>query len=150
MITILGESYIGHLILVGVVQNIVQDVYGCLWLDCNAGADTEAVDVLDELFGVCLLVAGGLGRLGSGGIDSGLIVEAVQVAAGFLEILDPFLRLLEPVSCCVSCRGPVFPVQVCHPLFLSFMSVPRRSSCGSRRCPFRRPQQASRHEGGSW
>jgi hypothetical protein len=25
-------------------------------------------------------------------------VEAVQVAAGLLEILDPFLRLLEPVS----------------------------------------------------
>jgi hypothetical protein len=56
------------------------------------------VDVLDELFRTGLFVAGRFGRFGSGGIDGGLVVEAVQVAAGLLEILDPFLRLLEPVS----------------------------------------------------
>jgi hypothetical protein len=70
------------------------------------------VDVLDELFRVGLLVAGGLGRLGSCGIDGGLVVEAVQVAAGFLEILDPFFRLLEPVSRCVLCRDPVVSARV--------------------------------------
>jgi hypothetical protein len=56
------------------------------------------VDVLDKFFRAGLLVAGGFGRLGSGGIDCSLVVEAVQVAAGLLEILDPFLRLLKPVS----------------------------------------------------
>ena len=56
------------------------------------------MNVLDELFRVCLLVACGFGGFGSGGIDGGFVVEAVQVASGLLEILDPFLRLLEHVS----------------------------------------------------
>lgn len=56
------------------------------------------MDVLDKLFRVGLLVAGGFRRFGSGRVDGGFIVETVQVAASFLEILDPFLRLLEPVS----------------------------------------------------
>jgi hypothetical protein len=56
------------------------------------------VNVLDELLRVRLLVTCGFGRFGGSGIDGGFIVEAVKVASGFLEILDPFLRLLEPVS----------------------------------------------------
>jgi hypothetical protein len=113
-----GESYIRHRILVRVVQDVVQNVHGCLRLDRNTGTDTETVDVLDELFRVGLLVAGGLGRFGSGGIDGGFVVEAVQVAASLLEILDPFLRLLESVSRCVSF---VFFVLLCRPL------LPRKS-----------------------
>jgi hypothetical protein len=61
-----GKSYIRHRILVGVIQNVVQDVHRCLRLDRNAGTNTEAVDVFDELFRVGLLVAGGFGRLGGG------------------------------------------------------------------------------------
>jgi hypothetical protein len=56
------------------------------------------VNVLNELFGAGLLIAGGFGRLGSGRVDGSFVVEAVQVAAGFVEILDPFLRLLETIS----------------------------------------------------
>lgn len=94
--TIQGETYIRHRILVGVVQDVVQDVHGRLGLDSNSGADTEAVDVLDELFRAGLLVAGGFGRLGVGGIDGSLVVEAVQVAAGLLELLDPFFGYWSP------------------------------------------------------
>lgn len=37
-------------------------------------------------------------------------MEAVQVAAGFLEILGPFLRLLEPVSLiCLIRSRPIVP-----------------------------------------
>jgi len=64
------------------------------------------VDVLDELFRAGLLVAGGFGRLGVGGVDGSFVVEAVQVAAGLLELLDPFLRLLEPVSRCLPFVSP--------------------------------------------
>lgn len=105
--TIQGESYIRHRILVGVVQDIVQDVHRCLRLNSNSGADAEAVDVLDELFRAGLLVAGGFGRIGVGRVNGGLVVEAVQVAAGLLELLDPFLRLLEPVSRCVPFVSPL-------------------------------------------
>lgn len=82
------------------------------------------MDVLDELFGVGLLVAGSFGRLGSGGVDGGLVVEAVQVAAGLLEILDPFLRLLESVSRCVSfILRPVVPTGASTQVFFSFFQV---------------------------
>ena len=65
------------------------------------------MDVLDKLFRAGLLVAGGFGRLGSSGIDCSLVVEAVQVAASLLKVLDPLLRLLEPVSRAFLVRTPV-------------------------------------------
>ena len=53
-------------------------------------------------------------------------MEAVQIAAGLLEILDPFLRLLESVSRCVSssCRNSCFrkslsSLSFCLPVLLS-------------------------------
>jgi hypothetical protein len=101
------------------------------------------VDVLNKLFRVGLLVARGLGRLGSSRVDGGLVMEAVQIAAGLVEIFDPFLRLLEPVS-------RAFLVLYIYPAARGLRSVPQRSSCGSQRCPFRRLPLASRREGGSW
>lgn len=50
------------------------------------------MDIADQFLWVRLRVRlslGGLGRAREGR----LVVEAVQVAAGFLELLDPFLRL---------------------------------------------------------
>lgn len=97
------ETYIGHLILVGVVKNVIQDVDLSLGLDSDSCAHAQAVNVLDELLGARFGVAVGLRRLSGGGVDGGLIVEAIQVATGFLEILDPFLWLLEPVSVLLLC-----------------------------------------------
>lgn len=51
------------------------------------------MDISDQLLGVGLLIGRLFGRLCSRG-KGGLVVEAVQVAAGVLELLDPFLRLL--------------------------------------------------------
>jgi hypothetical protein len=51
-------------------------------------------------------------------------VEAVQVAAGLLEILDPFLRLLEFVSRCVSLiLPPILSAGASAQVFLSFFQV---------------------------
>jgi hypothetical protein len=111
----LSETYVGHLVLVWVVQNIVQHIHRCLRLDSNTGTHALVVDVLDELFRVRLLVACAFGGFGSGGIDGGFVVEAVQVASGFLEVLDPFLRLLEPVSRTFS---------ISHASSLTVLSVP--------------------------
>lgn len=91
-------TYIRHLILVRVVENVVKHINGSLGLDGNSGTHSQAVDVLDKLLRASFGITVSFGRLGGGGVDGGLVVEAVQVAAGFLEILDPFLWLLEPVS----------------------------------------------------
>jgi hypothetical protein len=56
------------------------------------------VDVLDEFLGAGLLV-GSSGRFfGSGRVDGGFVVEAVEVATSVFELLDPFLGLLALVS----------------------------------------------------
>ena len=50
------------------------------------------MDIPDKILGVRLLVGLALGSLG-GAREGGLVVEAVEVAPGLLELLDPFLRL---------------------------------------------------------
>lgn len=56
------------------------------------------MDVLDEILGAGLLVRGSGGFFGVGGVNSSFVVEAVEVAASVLELLDPFLGLLALVS----------------------------------------------------
>jgi hypothetical protein len=56
------------------------------------------VDVLDEFLGAGLLVRCSGGFFGSGRVNGGFVVEAVEVTAGVLELLDPFLGLLALVS----------------------------------------------------
>jgi len=46
-----------------------------------------------ELLGTGLLVGGFEWRVGCGRGDGGFIVEAIEVAADFLEFFDPFLGL---------------------------------------------------------
>lgn len=92
------STYIRHLILVRVVEDVVKHIDRSLGLDGDSGAHSQTVNVLDKLLRARFGITVSLGRLGGGGVDGGLVVEAVQVAAGFLEILDPFLWLLEPVS----------------------------------------------------
>lgn len=50
------------------------------------------MDISDQSLGVGLFVGGLLGALGGAG-KGGLVVEAVQIASGVLELLDPFLWL---------------------------------------------------------
>lgn len=51
------------------------------------------MDEANELFGIRLLSRGCLGRLGGRRGDGSFIVEAVEIAASLLEILDPFFWL---------------------------------------------------------
>jgi hypothetical protein len=51
------------------------------------------VDVADQLLGACFLVTRRVRAIGRGRIDGGFVVEAVEVAAGLFEILDPLLGL---------------------------------------------------------
>ena len=50
------------------------------------------MDIADQLARACFEGGGLLGGLGGGG-EGGLVVEAVEVAAGSLELLDPLLGL---------------------------------------------------------
>lgn len=56
------------------------------------------MDVLDEFLGTGLLVRGSGRFFGGGGVDGSFVVEAVEVTASVLELLDPFLGLLAFVS----------------------------------------------------
>lgn len=71
---------------------------GSARLECNAGPEALVVDVLDEFFGTRLVVRGSGRFFGGGRVDGSFVVEAVEVAASVLELLDPFLGLLAFVS----------------------------------------------------
>lgn len=51
------------------------------------------MDILDQFLWAGLLVALFLRRFSRSRRYGGLVVEAIQVAASFLKLLDPFLRL---------------------------------------------------------
>jgi hypothetical protein len=75
------------------IQHLVQDIGGSGGLDGDAGQHALLVDVADQLARRRLEVGVGLGALGGRRVDGGLVVEAVEVAAGRLEFFDPFLGL---------------------------------------------------------
>lgn len=118
------------------VEDVIEDVDGGAWLEGNASSEALVVDVLDEFLRAGLLVGGSGGFVGGGGVDSGFVMEAVEIASGLLELLDPFLGLVAMVN----------------KLFLGVfegdlrLDGPRRSSCGSRRYPCQRTRRACRHE----
>lgn len=56
------------------------------------------MDVFDEFLGAGLLVGSSGGFFGGGRVDSGFVVEAVEITTSVLELLDPFLGLLALVS----------------------------------------------------
>ena len=90
------------------------------------------MNISDKSLGVSLLVGLLLWALGGTG-EGGLIVEAVEVAASFLELLDPFLRLYFPRKLLLLLVS-VF-VKQCLPL---------QSSYDNQRCPGHGPLWADR------
>ena len=105
----LQRTYIRPRLGICTFKNGPEHVDGCFWLDGDAGAQAERVDVADEFWGVgfvfgifdVLVVAFGAVRVGSvgfgtfggGGVESGFVVEAVQVCAGGFEGADPLVGL---------------------------------------------------------
>lgn len=86
------STHIWSLLRVFAIQHIPQHVHLGRRFDGDAGQHTVIVDISDQLAGVGLQLGRLLGALG-GARRSGLVVEAVQVATGLLELLHPFLRL---------------------------------------------------------
>lgn len=91
----MGElTHVGSLSGVLALDNIPEHVHGGVGLDRDTSLHTLLVDVLDQLLGARAssgFLIGGIGR-GNGG-DSSLVVEAVQIATGLLELTDPFVWL---------------------------------------------------------
>lgn len=89
-----GENtYIRHLILVGVLENVPENVDGGLGLNGNAGEQALVVDELDQLLWVGFGVRHARGAVGGRRVDGRFVVEAVKVAAGRLELAHPSFGL---------------------------------------------------------
>lgn len=99
-----GKTYVGDFVLGFAVENIVEDIDGGAGFEGNTGSEALVVDVLDEFLGTSLFVGGSGGFVGSGGVDGGFIVEAVEITTSLLELLDPFLGLLAMVNMLFSRR----------------------------------------------
>lgn len=87
-----GTTYVRPLLLMGAVEDVVQHIHWRPWLDGDAGQHVALVDVADELARARLEGRRLGGGLGGSGVGS-LMVEAVEVAAGGLELLDPLFGL---------------------------------------------------------
>lgn len=88
------STHIGALLLIGALQNIPEHIDRRVRLDRDTGLHALLVDILDQCTRTGGLRGALIGRFGRGdGGDGGLVVEAVQVTAGLLEFLDPFMRL---------------------------------------------------------
>lgn len=86
------ETYIRPFRRILALEQLGQDLDAGHRLEGDAGEQAKAVDVADEVLRVRLRVRLGLGALGRAG-KGRLVVEAVQVTPGVLELLDPFLGL---------------------------------------------------------
>lgn len=94
-----ARAYIGALLGIRALENLPQHIDGCVRLDSNARQQSIVVDISNQLLRARLLIGRLFGGLRGGG-ERSFVVEAVQVAAGLLELLDPFLRL--SLQTCVS------------------------------------------------
>lgn len=86
------KTHIRPLLRILALDELGQDLDAGHGLEGDAGEQALVVDVADQVLGVGGGVGRALGALG-GAREGGLVVEAVQVAAGLLELLDPFLGL---------------------------------------------------------
>lgn len=87
-------THIWPLDLLLAFEDLPQHVNGRIGLDGDPGVHALLVDVPDEFARAGLARGGVVGGLGRGGGGHGrFVVEAVEVATGGLEFLDPFLRL---------------------------------------------------------
>ena len=75
-------------------QNIPEHIDRGIGFNGNAGLHALIVDKPKQFSWTCRLGCG-ISRVGTGdGVDGRFVVEAVEIASGFLEIPDPFMRLM--------------------------------------------------------
>lgn len=93
------ETHIWPLRQIRAIEDVPQYIDRGIRLNCDTGLHAFVVDILDQLPRTGTVRCGFVGGIGrSDGGDGRLVVEAVQIAAGFLEFVDPFVRLFE-VEC---------------------------------------------------
>ena len=83
------STYIGHLLRVRTFEDFPEHIHGRFGLEGDTRPHVVLVNEADDFFGVSAVV-GGVGGCGGHG---GFVVEGVEVAAGFLELGDPFFGL---------------------------------------------------------
>lgn len=87
-------THVRALRLVLVVQDLPQHVNRGVGLDGDAGLHALLVNVADEFARAGATGGEGVGWAGGGdGVDGRFVVEAVQVAPGLSEVLDPAMGL---------------------------------------------------------
>lgn len=92
-------AHVRPLVQLRAVQNVPQHVHRGVRLDGHAGLHAFLVNILDQLARAGARGSGFVGGVGRGdGGDGRLVVEAVQIAAGLFELVDPFVRLRSSIS----------------------------------------------------
>lgn len=88
-------THVGALVDVFTVEDIPENINGGIRLNCNTGLHTFLVDIFDQFTRTGTGSSGFIGRIGRGdGGDGSFIVEAIEIATGFLELVNPFMRLI--------------------------------------------------------
>lgn len=87
------STHIRAILLILGSQDIPKHVDWCIGLNSDTGLHAFIVDKPDQFAGTRGTGGGVCGLGAGGGIDGGLVVEAVQIAAGLLEFPNPFMRL---------------------------------------------------------
>lgn len=87
------STHVRAILLILSGQNIPQHIDGGIGLNGNTGLHAFVVDKPDQLAGARGPGGGVCGLGAGGGVDGGLVVEAVQIATGLLEFPYPFMRL---------------------------------------------------------
>lgn len=86
-------TYIWHFLLNGILKDLPEYVDGGTRFNGDARLHAIIMDETDEFFGRGLRVGVARGRVRGCRVDGGFVVEAIEVTAGFLEVLDPSLGL---------------------------------------------------------
>jgi hypothetical protein len=91
-----GGTHVWSLVHIGAIEDIPENINGSIGLDGDTGLHALLVDVLDQFARRSAGGGGFVGGIGRGdGGDGGFVVEAVEIAASLLELVDPFVRLLD-------------------------------------------------------
>lgn len=89
------ETHLWSLTQIRAVEDIPENINGGIGLDGDTGLHALLVDIFDQFARRCAGGGGFVGGIGCGdGGDGSFVVEAVKVTAGLLELVDPFVRLL--------------------------------------------------------
>jgi len=87
-------THVGALVDVFTVEDIPENINRGIRLNCNTGLHTLLMDIFDQFTRTGTGSSSFISRIGRGdGGDGSFIMEAIEIATGFLELVNPFMRL---------------------------------------------------------